>query len=311
MEEPRRKLDEYGPQEMAIPEWRLLQRIGGDYAKSQGAEPGQFYNNLSDEIADELNIVVVDILSGRARWGEEITSAGPVCASIDARSNKSIYGTDCNQCEFRADAPWSLEAKERRKMCCLNYIILGIDLDHDYLPAMIRAHGVSALPVRQLITQLKVNKALKGEYHKAKVNIKSVEKNTVYGITYTLHPRIIELITDEVKAEELRVESRRLLGTPIPLPEARPEGEGEPLGYTPLGTPFYSEEEKDAILAQETKTEEQTTTPLATTPAAEATPVTETTETKTPKAITETKTPAKEVKPKEKVQQKGKVDLDF
>lgn len=255
MEEPRRKLDEYGPNEMAVPEWRLLQRTGGDFAKSQGAEPGQFYNGITDEIAAELNIVVVDILSGRARWGAEITSAGPVCASIDARSNTSIYGNDCSQCEYRVDAPWSLEATERRKMCCLNYIILGIDLDHGYMPAMIRAHGVSALPARQLITQLKMNRALKGEYYKAIVNIKSMEKNTVYGITYALHPKITSLITDEVKAEELKVESQRLLGTPIPLPEARPEEEGEPLGFTPLGTPYYSDEEKDRLMAKEAKAE--------------------------------------------------------
>ncbi|GAI26738.1 unnamed protein product, partial [marine sediment metagenome] len=76
MEEPQRKLDGYGPQEMAIPEWRLLQKVGGDWAKGQGAEPGQFYNSILDEAAEELNIVVVDILSGRSRWGAEITSSG-------------------------------------------------------------------------------------------------------------------------------------------------------------------------------------------------------------------------------------------
>ena len=251
MEQPRRKLDEYGPQEMAIPEYRLIQKTGGDLAKKLGGEPGQFYNTITDEITDELNLVIVDILSGRARWGAEITSAGPVCASIDAKSNKSIYNTNCEGCEYRVDAPWSVDAAERRKMCCLNYTLLGIDIDHEDLPVMIRAHGVSALPARQLITQLKMNKALRGEYHKAIVNIKSMEKNTAYGITYCLHPKIIELITDEVKAEELKIESQRLLGTPIPLPEARPEEEGEPLGFTPLGTPFYSEEERDRLMAQE------------------------------------------------------------
>lgn len=248
--EPQRKLDEYGPQEMAIPEWRLLQKVGGDYAKELGAKPGQFYNTISDEVADELNIVVVDILTGRARWGEEIANVGPVCASMDARSNTSIYGNDCTQCEFRLDAPWSADVAERRKKCCLNYTILGIDLDHDYLPVLIRAHGISALPARQLITQLKMNRALRGEYYKAVVSIKSLAKNTPYGTAHALHLRIKELITDEAKAEELKVESHRLLGAPIPLPEGRPE-EIEPLGFTPKGTPFYSEEERDRLLAEE------------------------------------------------------------
>jgi len=303
MEEPRRKLDEYGPNEMAIPEIRLLQKTGGDYAKSQGATPGQFYNNLSDEVMDEINIVIVDILSGRARWGAEISNIGPVCASLDAKSDKSINGDDCNQCKFKIDTPWSLDATERRKMCCLNYTLLGIDLDHDYTPIMLRAHGVSALPARQLITQLRMNRSLKGEYHKAIINIKSAEKDTVYGVTYAIRPKIVELITDEVKVEELRVESLRLLGTPIPLLEERPEEEGEPLGFTPLGTPFYSEEERDAILAQEDKTVEE---PKTEEPAVEEPPIIEPPVVKPPQGKTIVKKKVEQPTKKE-----AKLNLDF
>jgi len=251
MEEPRRRLDEYGPGEMAIPEWRLLQKTGGDLAKQQGAEPGQFYNTITDEVANELNLVIVDILSGRARWGQEITSAGPICASMDARSNKSISGIDCSNCEYRVDTPWSVTAPERRQKCCLNYIVLGIDLDHEHMPVMLRMHGISALPARQLITQLKMNRKLKGEYYRATINVSSVEKNTPYGIAHAAHLKIAGFISDDVEAEELKVESKRLLGAPIPLPEGRPEEEVEPLGFTPIGTPFYSEEERDRLLAEE------------------------------------------------------------
>ena len=246
MTEPRRSMDEYGPQDMAIPEWRLLQKTGGDWAKELGGKPGQFFNKITDEIADELNIVVVDILTGRAKWGTEISDAGPACASVDAKSNLSIYGDDCSKCPDRLDAPWSVEATERRKKCCINYTILGIDLDHDHLPSIIRAHGTSALAIRQLITQLKLNRSLRGEYYRATVNIKHQEKTTPYGQTYVLHPIITGLITDESKVAELKGESNRLLGAPIPLPEGRPddEAEPEPLGFTPDGTPFYSEEER-------------------------------------------------------------------
>jgi len=289
VEEPRRKLDEYGPQEMAIPEWRLLQKTGGDWAKQLGAKQGQFYNTITDEIADELNIVVVDILSGRARWGEEIKNVGPICASLDTRSNTSSSGDDCSKCDDRMDAPWSLDAAARRKMCCLNYTILGIDLDHDYLPVMIRAHGISALPARQLITQLKMNRALRGEYHKAIVNIKSATRDTTYGTTYAIHPKIVELITDEAKAKELKAESQRLLGAPIPLPEGRPEEEIEPLGFTPEGTPFYSEEEKQKLV--------ETPSPAGTEPS--------------PGSAAKKPEPKKEEKEKKEEPPKKELDLDF
>lgn len=263
MNEPRRSLDEYGPQEMAIPEWRLLQKVGGNWAKGLGGKPGQFFNKITDALADELNIVVVDILTGRAKWSSEISDAGPVCASMDAKTNLSIYSNDCLQCPDRADAPWSLDATERRTKCCLNYTILGIDLDHDYMPIMIRAHGTSALASRQLITQLKMNRALRGEYYRALVNIKCQEKSTPFGTTYAIHPKIVQLITDESKAEELKIESNRLLGAPIPLPEGRPEEEeATPLGFTPTGTPFYTEEEKKQLLAQTTAPQAETAPPV-------------------------------------------------
>ncbi|GAI88752.1 unnamed protein product, partial [marine sediment metagenome] len=151
--EPQRKIDEYGPEDMAIPTWALLQKTGGDWAKGLGGKPGQFHNTGSDEILDELNLIVVDIPTGRARWSEEISDAGPLCASLDAKSGYSANGDDCNKCEFRLDTPWAADAAERRKMCCLNYMILGVTVD-DLMPCIIKAHGISALPVRQLMTQL-------------------------------------------------------------------------------------------------------------------------------------------------------------
>ena len=243
-QDPQRSLDGYGPQDMAIPEWKLIQQTGGNWAKQLGANPGQFHNAVTDEIVDELQIIVVDILMGRAKWGVEITDAGPLCASIDVKSNLSINGDDCSQCPDRMDAPWAADATKRRQMCCLNYTILAINLE-DYMPAIVRGHGISALPLRQLITQLKMNKALRGDYHRAIVSIKSQEKSTPYGTAWCLHPKIIELITDQVKADELKAESNRLLGSTIALPVGRPEedelSQGEPVGYTLEGKPVHDE----------------------------------------------------------------------
>ncbi|GAJ01563.1 unnamed protein product, partial [marine sediment metagenome] len=249
MTEPERRLDGYGPEDMAIPTWNLLQKTGGDWAKRLGGKPGEFHNTGSDEVVAELNLVVVDILTGRARWSEEISDAGPLCASMDAKGGYSANGDDCSQCEYRLDTPWASDAAERRKMCCLNYTILGVTIN-DLMPCIIRAHGISALPARQLISQLRLNRALKGEYYRAVINIKSQEKTGKYGTAYALHPKILELITDEKKALELKAESNRLLGAPIPLPEARPEEEPEPLGFTPEGIPFYSEAERDRLMAE-------------------------------------------------------------
>lgn len=246
--EPRRAMDGYEAGDMAIPTWNLLQNTGGTWAKTLGGQPGQFHNTGSDEIAAELNIIVVDILMGRARWGDDLTDAGPLCASLDAKSNLSLNGDDCSQCPSRLDTPWSIDATERRTRCCLTYTILGIDIN-DHMPCLIRGHGISALPIRQLISQLRLNRQLKGEYYRAVVNIKSQEKTGKAGTAYALHPKIVELITDETRAGELKAESNQLLGTPIPLPEGRPEE--EVVAYTPEGEPIYSEEEKTKAVAQE------------------------------------------------------------
>ena len=291
--EPQRRIDTYGPEDMAIPTWNLLQKTGGDWPKSLGGKPGQFHNTVTDELADELNIVVVDILTGRARWGEEISDSGPVCASLDARSNFSMNGDDCSQCSYRLDTPWTADAGERRKMCCLNYAVLGITIN-DYMPCLIRAHGISALPVRQLLTQLKLNKALRGEYYRAVVNIKTQEKTTKYGSAFALHPRIIELVADETKAAELKAESNRLLGAPIPLPEGRPED--EPVAFTSEGKPVYSEEEKEKLLAEAANSLDA--------PAPPAIPVTP-----PPTSTPATKKPEPEQTEKEPTEKK--LDLDF
>jgi len=198
-----------------------------------------------------------------------------------------------------------VDAAERRKMCCLNYTILGIDLNN-YMPCIIRAHGISALPTRQLVTQLKMNRQLHGEYFRAVVNIKSQEKTTRYGTAYTLHPRIAELITDESRAAELKAESNRLLGAPIPLPEGRPLEEEPPLGFTPEGIPFYSEAERDRLLAQAPAP----AAPPATTPPASA-PAAPPATTPAPAAAAATKEPEPGKEEEKKEPTEKKLDLDF
>jgi len=110
-------------------------------------------------------------------------------------------------------------------MCCLNFTILGIDVDHDNMPVVVRAHGVSVKPVRELITQLRLNKSLKRQYYRAVVNIKIEETKTAFGVVFAIHPKITRLVTDESMVQELRLKSQELLGAPLALPEGRPENE--------------------------------------------------------------------------------------
>ena len=224
--EIRPRLDEYGAEDMVLPEARLVQRTGGEVAKEKGAKLGQFYNTVTGVISDELNIVVVDILAGRTRWEEDaIGSSGPECYSLDTKRNLSADGRDCLECEYRLDTPWSVSAAERRTKCCLNYTVLGIDLDHDQEPVIIRGHGVSVKPMRELITQLRMNQALRGDYFRAVVNVKGEERKTDFGVVYAPSCRLVKLITDDAKVKELKLQSQQLLGAPLALPEGRPEDE--------------------------------------------------------------------------------------
>jgi hypothetical protein len=266
-----------------------------EYAKSIGAQPGQFFCPLTDEVMDELKIIVVDIQMTRTHWGREgIEDSPPDCASLDAKSMIAMDGTDCSACPHRCDTPWLLKPTERRQKCNLSYNILGIK-EENFLPVIIRAGGISALPIRQLITQIKLNRSLKGEIHRAIISISAMKKKTAAGEAFALHPRIVELITDEVKAGELKTESNRLLGAPIPLPEGRPEEEPEPVGYTSEGRPIYTEEERQRLEA----------VPLAAVPQTEAKP----TQASSPTPPVTRTEPAKDEK--KKPAKKEALDLDF
>ena len=292
--EPQRMMDGYGTDEMAIPIWKLCQSVGGDYAKEIGAVPGNFYCQLTQEIAKELEIIVVDIRKTRTYWGRtEIEDMPPECASLNGETN--MDGNECATCKYKTDTPWLLSAADRRNMCTVSYNILGINFA-DSLPLLIRAGGISAMPVRQLMTQLRLNKTLKGEYYRAIVNITSAKKKTPSGEAYNLYFKIKGLVEDQKQIEEFKQESLSLLGAPMMLPEGRDEDEIEPLGFLPNGTPYHSEAEKEKLIVAQLQTMEPG--------AGEAKVLTEKTEPRTvPVPSATTKETAEETK--------GKIDLDF
>jgi len=213
-----RTMDEFGTEEMAIPEIKLIQSVGGDTAKEVGAEPGDFFNTLTDEVLKEgLDFVLVDIQKVRTFWGRtDISDEPPECASMDGKT--SIDGKECDQCEHKLDTPWLVDAQKRREMCTLSYNIIAIN-PADFSPFLIRASGISTQSVRELLTQLKLNRTLKGEYHRAIIRLTSVKKKTRAGEAFAMHFRLKEIITDQENAKDLLEESTSLLGTQVSLPE--------------------------------------------------------------------------------------------
>lgn len=219
--QPTRTMDGLGPEDMALPEIKLIQNVGGSEAKAGGAAPGDFYCTVTGEIIKGetgFDLVVVDIHKQRTYWGRtEIEDEPPICASADAKVN--MQGDSCEQCPYnvRTDAPWAIPAAERRNMCLPTYSVLAIDT-RNYMPILVRASGISTQSVRELLTSLRLNKSLKGEYHRAQVHVTSVTKKTASGEAFAMVLRITDLIADPKQIEALKSQSIQLLGVPL-LPE--------------------------------------------------------------------------------------------
>lgn len=278
---PQRRMDEFDNEDMAIPEIKLVQNVGGDEARAAGAEPGDIYLSLTNEIFKEgLDIIVVDMQKTRTYWGRtDISDEPPTCASLDADSELNMDGESCKDCEHRCDTPWLIDAAERRTKCLLNYNILAVKLDTQ-IPVLIRTSGISTKAVRELISQLRLNKALRNpeektivDYHRAIVNVSSQKKKTASGDAFAFIFRAKNLVQEKEQATELLQLSSQLLGTFIALPEGRVEPEPE---ATPEPEPAQeiteqssasAEESQEKQVSSEGKPEEK-----AATPAVEKTP---------------------------------------
>lgn len=218
-----RSMDNMPASDMAIPEIKLVQATGGADAKSYGANPGDFYNSITGEVIagnEGVNIAIVDITKTRTYWGrDELGEDPPKCASQDSVVN--LNNQPCEPCPLgvRNDTPWLLSRDERRKACTVNYNLLAIDAH--MMPCRIRASGISTQSVRELISMLKLNRQLKGEYHRAKINMTSIARKSPSGESFAMKFRLDSLITNEPIVQELKMLSDQLLGSAAP---ALPEG---------------------------------------------------------------------------------------
>lgn len=213
-----RSMDSFGPEDMQIPQLRLIQNVGGDWAKTCGARPGDFFMPLSDEVIkgeEGLDIVLVDIKKIRTYWGRtEIEDSPPTCMSMDAGSTLapglSTDGKECVSCEFRSDTPWLLDSADRREKCLVDYNLICINMK-DATPFIFRASGISSGPVKELFTNLKMNKELKGEYHRAVTHVTSLKKKTSVGEAYAIHFSKPTLLDAETAKKTLK-QTQEILG---------------------------------------------------------------------------------------------------
>lgn len=216
---PARQMDTYGFGEMIIPMLKVIQNVGGEYAKNQlQANPGDLFFPINDTVisgSEGMNVIVVDVRKSRTYWGrDEIGEDPPQCSSIDGLVSQD--GKDCANCPQRHDAPWLLSRKDRREKCLLNFDILAVDLQTS-LPVLIRTHGISIQAARELITQLKMNSMLKGEIHRAVVKVTTVKKKSEAGEAYSLKFKITD-IKDKESAKPFLQLTTQILGAKMLLP---------------------------------------------------------------------------------------------
>lgn len=208
--------------DLAIPEIKLIQSVGGDEAKQQGAVPGDFYCSMTGEIIHETGFDIV--VTGPAKktrtyWGRsELTDEPPECSSEDGvmSVNGDVCATSCPNKAYN-DAPYMLAADQRRAACLPNYHIVGIMLSN-MMPVMIRCSGISSQAAKELNTLLMFHKAVRANPLKAKICVTAVKKKTASGEAYALKFSQPSPISEREIIQELAEIGETLLGIPAAPP---------------------------------------------------------------------------------------------
>ncbi len=231
--------DELDPEDLQIPEIKLIQATGGALAKEDKAKPGDFYATMTGDVipGDKgFDLVVLRICKQRTYWGRtDILDEPPECAStkVTPGGGESIFGDDCSICEHRLEVAGAVKAEERRKKCTIHYNILGLV---DNLPVVLRPSGLSAGATMDLYTQLKLNRQIRGLWYRVKSHVTSVHKTTSAGDAFAIRFGKLQLIEDEKTLEFNAEQAKALIGAQIvQIPEsATPEATAETI--TPPAT---------------------------------------------------------------------------
>jgi hypothetical protein len=204
--------------DMAVPEIKLVQNVGGDEAKELGAKPGQFYCKLTGEIMDTFEMVV----SGRASvertyWGsdhEVQSDEPPTCSSQDGIT--SAGGDLCaTACPYNAftDTPGFLKADERKLKCTPGFKVSGINLSN-MMPVFIRCGGISAGAARELNTLITFHKNIRGRFYTVKFTVTSIKRKGASGEAFAIKFSEPTLL-DVEQLEEVKGLLEDVLGEPL------------------------------------------------------------------------------------------------
>jgi hypothetical protein len=237
MTEINRNVDGFGPGDMSRPIVLLIQ--GTTQNKPDGSNPGQFYNNMSNELyPDGFDMIILDFYKTRTYWGRDVIGdEPPECSCNNIDSGESVDGKKCSECDKRLDSAWAVDAQKRRQYCTIQYSILGMMVD-DFMPFLLRASGISTGAVQKLLSRINFNKELRNpetgkiEWHKFKVAVRSKEEKHPMGSAWALDFGEITPFGDD-KFEKLTLQmTAGYLGQsnalPAPAASSGAEASGKP-----------------------------------------------------------------------------------
>ena len=207
-----------GMEDMNIPELKINQATGGDYAKEIGTKLGQLYNSTTGDMYDTVDVQVLHIQKNRTYWGRtDITDDPPICSSLDGvmSVNGDVCKTGCPYHAYRERA--NIDKDERRKECQAGFVVLC--LDEQQMPLVIRLNGISADAGRNLAYQAFWNKALKQSPGGFFFRVSSSKKKTAAGEAWEFK---FLLVKDKFPEPAMVAEYNRIAHELIKLPAGTP-----------------------------------------------------------------------------------------
>lgn len=227
----RTMMSSLGMDDMNIPELKINQATGGDYAKeSLKANLGQMYVSTTGEVYDQIDLQILMVQRNQTFWGRsDITDEPPICASLDGIT--SLDGQLCKECQHYRERA-SLDKEERRKECQRGYVVLA--LDENQMPYVIRLMGISADAGRDLNAMLYFNKGLRTNRGGFFFRVSTLKKKTAAGEAWMFKFLLLKdrFPTLDQQEEYIRVASDMgMLNAlaPAPVPEQITQGSEIPV----------------------------------------------------------------------------------
>jgi len=125
-------------EDLVLPRWRIVQ-----YSSTIEGKPGQFNNNLTEEVRNMLELIVLKITPSRAMFD---TNRKLVCMSRNAQVSTS--GKSCLGCPY---AQWG--ANSEPPACSRGYTLICLDPKDDTM-CLLGAMRTSSPPIKLYFSKL-------------------------------------------------------------------------------------------------------------------------------------------------------------